>query len=206
MSEQRVGLPRMPPMKAQKKRILALHGKGDTVANFARILTPIIQKTQEMYEWHIVQGAFDVPEGGFCYWTLEPGERTYQAKVLPGFEKSLESIRKDGPWSAVFGFSQGAMMAALAAESIPFEKVVLVGAAWPTAQGVVLERLKAKGAMCKSLHVIGEEDEVNPPEMAKQVADCFGEGATIFNHKRGHIVPRDEEAMKAYVDFLMEGN
>ena len=191
----------------KKKRMLALHGKGGSGAQFGAHLQPLVDATSHVFDWFFC----DAPHRevvGYGWWVLEPGTRTYQAKTLPGLEHSIDIIKANGPFEGVFGFSQGAMLAAMLAcdadaEAAVTETIVAVGAAYPTCEGARFDALVARGgASVRSLHVIGELDAVNPPEQAKQVADMFGDKSEVYTFRGGHTVPMNPEALQRYVEFL----
>ena len=190
---------------AAKKRVLCLHGKGGNGASFARHLKPLLDATSETIEWYFADGHVREPNGGFGWWELAPGVRTFQASELPGLDESLRGVRETGPWDGLFGFSQGAMLAALAAaekDDSVTEFCVIVGAAWPACAAAKLEEISDAGV--RTLHVVGARDGINPPEQARRVAAAFGAGARTFDHDGGHVVPMDEAALRAYVEFILD--
>lgn len=192
-----------------KRRMLALHGKGGNARAFARQLAPLCDATSEHWEWHFADGGTIEPNpGGRGWWALRPGERTFNASELPGVEDSIAMVRETGPWAGIFGFSQGAMLAALVMAEDPScvtECAIIAGAAWPTCVAHKLERME-NGQMdvtpTRSLHIIGASDAINPPEQALRVARAFGLSASVLNHDGGHIVPMDEKSMEQYVQFI----
>jgi len=188
------------------KRILALHGKGSSARAFERALERVALETSSAYAWTFAEGAF-ASDRGWAWWELRENERSHSARELPGVEHSIEAIKNLGPFECVFGFSQGAMLAALLCcedERAVTEKCIIVGAGFPSSQRSKFERMRAKGgAGVKSLHVIGAFDDINPPEQARDVARAFGAGAEIFEFQGGHTVPMDARAVQKYVDFLM---
>ena len=195
--------------RTQRRRMLALHGKGGNAASFERALRPLVDATRDAWEWTFIDGTVPEPNpGGRGWWTLRPGERTYSATELPGVEESKALVRSTGPWDGVFGFSQGAMLAALVAADDASDDgftvcdcAIIVGAAWPTCEASKLESMSS--ARLRSLHVIGSQDAINPPAQARRVAAHFGEGAArIFEHDGGHIVPMDADALNAYKAIL----
>ena len=188
-----------------KKRVLCLHGKGGNGASFARHLKPLLDATSETIEWYFADGHVREPNGGFGWWELAPGVRTFQASELPGLDESLRGVRETGPWDGLFGFSQGAMLAALAAaekDDSVTEFCVIVGAAWPACAAAKLEEVSDAGV--RTLHVVGARDGINPPEQARRVAAAFGAGARTFDHDGGHVVPMDDAALRAYVEFILD--
>ena len=197
--------------RTQRRRMLALHGKGGNAASFECALRPLVDATRDAWDWTFIEGTVPEPNpGGRGWWTLRPGERTYSATELPGVEESKALVRSTGPWDGVFGFSQGAMLAALVAADDAARDdgcttvrgcAIIVGAAWPTCEASKLESMSS--ARLRSLHVIGSQDAINPPAQARRVAAHFGEeGARIFTHAGGHIVPMDADALNAYKAIL----
>ena len=139
--------------------------------------------------------------------------RTFEAKELIGVEESLAMMDELWPFNAVFGFSQGAMLASVVCArgiggdpSVLPEAAVITGAAYPMARGAELEAMReAPPKGLRSLHVIGDADRMNPPEQGRKVAGCFdgdGDSGNVLSHPGGHVVPLDDDAIKAYVDIM----
>lgn len=194
----------------RKKRMLCLHGKGGNAASFARGLAPLVDATSNSWDWHFADGTQPEPNpGGRGWWTLQPGQRTYNAASLPGLDVSMKLVMEDGPWDGVFGFSQGAMLAALVIaedgekqkeERAIKELAIIVGAAWPTCAAAKLETMPSD--VVRTLHVVGASDVINPPKQAQRVVEAFGANAQVFEHERGHIVPMTDDAVATYVKFI----
>lgn len=53
-----------------------------------------------------------------------------------------------------------------------------------------------------SVHTVGAEDEVNPPQQARRVAEAFGHGAELLEHGGGHAVPLDRKAVATYARVM----
>ena len=64
---------------ATKRKMVALHGKGGTAANFEEYMRPLIEATSDTWTWEFIDGPFDSAPGK-CWWQLKPGERTFEAK------------------------------------------------------------------------------------------------------------------------------
>ena len=210
------------------KKMVALHGKGGDAASFARYLAPLVEATSDSWEWEFLDGPHDA-DGGRAWWNLPPGVRTFEASELDGIDASTALLDAAWPFDGVFGFSQGAMLAAVACGrglrggNRP-SVAVIVGAAWPTAAGAEIEKLKRvehaaadaedvavpeavaavvppDDPLVRSLHVVGKKDAMNPPAQAMKVAEAFF-CPELFEHEGGHVVPLDDEAMAAYVDAM----
>ena len=59
-----------------------------------------------------------------------------------------------------------------------------------------------RGCRGDTLHVLGETDDINPPDQARRLAACFDD-ARVFVHPGGHYVPTDKAAIECYRDFLL---
>ena len=95
------------------KKMVALHGKGGDAASFARYLAPLVEVTSDSWEWEFLDGPHDA-DGGRAWWNLPPGVRTFEASELDGIDASTALLDAAWPFDGVFGFSQGAMLAAVA--------------------------------------------------------------------------------------------
>ena len=55
-------------------------------------------------------GPHALPGGGYAWWELEAGERSFTAKEFKGFEATLELLREEvranGPFDFMLGHSQ----------------------------------------------------------------------------------------------------
>ncbi|CAE8680185.1 unnamed protein product [Polarella glacialis] len=198
-------------------RLLCLHGKGETGADFARRLEPIRSRCPGV---ELV--CVDAPHalgGGFAWWHLPPGERSFTSSTFQGWDQTVSYIQdvwtKQGPFDGMLGFSQGAiLLAALAALGLLGEKSViqprvlmLYGSAVPgpfkrelAARSAALQADPGAHISYRALHVLSKNDEVNPPEGAREVATAMG--GQVLEHSGGHEVPLDEASLAAYSAFL----
>jgi predicted esterase len=225
----------MPPATAsaaKKRKMVALHGKGGNAAGFERYMQPLVAATSETWEWDFVEGPHSTGGDGRAWWNLPPGVRTFEATELSGIEESLALLDARAPFDGVFGFSQGAMLAAVACGrglkgGTRPSVAVIVGAAFPTARGEDVRKLMrvetaAAEADGEMRNAIPERfAEVVPPvEPLVRSLHVVGKQDTmnppaqamrvaeaffcaeLLEHPGGHIVPMDERAMKAYVDAM----
>ena len=199
----------------RRRKVAALHGRGGSARSFSNFLRKMVAETEESVEWTFLDGPIDEgkmheftkKENGkaLAWWALPANTRTYGADVLDGIEESCEKVAREGPFDCLIGFSQGATLSSVLCarkcgcdgEQKQFESVVLVSGARPGI-GEEWERVQkeARFGAKKSLHVIGETDAINPKEFGFELAECFGGeeyGSEIVTHKRGHIVPIDDE-------------
>ena len=226
----------MPPAAAssggKKRKMVALHGKGGNAAGFELYMQPLVAATAETWEWDFVEGPHSTGGDGRAWWNLPPGVRTFEATELEGIEESLALLDARAPFDGVMGFSQGAMLAAVACGrglkggNRP-SVAIIVGAAFPTARGEDVRKLMrvetaAAEADGEMRNAIPERfAEVVPPvEPLVRSLHVVGKQDTmnppaqamrvaeaffcaeLLEHPGGHIVPMDERAMRAYVDAM----
>ncbi|KAJ8601933.1 hypothetical protein CTAYLR_004444 [Chrysophaeum taylorii] len=201
------------------RRILVLHGKGGSGPSmrdrFARI-------TSALPEFDFVfPTAPHESSGGFAWWLVKPGERSFTATEFIGLEDSLNLIRREQKqtrFEAVWGHSQGAiLLAAVLARAQRYRgnfglsppvfahsrlvKYILNGAAWPAPFEDDLRDLTEVNE--RTLHCYGTADDINPPDQAARLAALFD--GTTYVHSGGHYVPDDADAILAYRNFLVGG-
>ena len=225
----------MPPATAsaaKKRKMVALHGKGGNAAGFERDMQPLVAATSETWEWDFVEGPHSTGGDGRAWWNLPPGVRTFEATELSGIEESLALLDARAPFDGVFGFSQGAMLAAVACGrglkgGTRPSVAVIVGAAFPTARGEDVRKLMrvetaAAEADGEMRNAIPENlaEAVPPVEPLVRSLHVVGKqdtmnppaqamqvaeaffGAELLEHPGGHIVPMDERAMNAYANAM----
>eukprot|EP01043_Picozoa_sp_COSAG02_P033497 COSAG02_NODE_2289_length_9209_cov_3.304720_7_plen_521_part_00 len=135
------------------------------------------------------------------WWNKPPS----QSGMVEGWEDSrrlLQQIRdQKGPFDAVFGFSQGAAVAALLAVAWDIPRCVTVGGylqhGHPLTSG-----LARGGHLTRSLHAMGKEDMIVTAAATEELAALFNNPA-IFAHEGGHGVPSSDEFRDAVVQLLM---
>lgn len=202
-------------------RLLCLPGKGDTAANFERMLRPLRGLADLV--------CVDAPHplgNGFAWWELPPGERSFTTPTFEGWDETVAHVRQEwadrGPFDGFLGFSQGAILIASlvatgalapAAQGEEEEAVeagadvqlrasslVLVGSAVPGPYRDRVAALAEEGGTFRALHVIGERDAINPPAGAYVVAKALG--GELLEHPGGHELPVNDEALAAYRAFF----
>jgi predicted esterase len=145
--------------------------------------------------------------------------RSFAAKEFEGFETSatlvLGTIKEQGPFDAVLGHSQGAILisALLALKRIsahPPMGYILNGVAVPNPYRKELESLKVEeSAAPRVLFILGENDEINPLEIGEQVKSCMiqaGLATSTCYHPGGHSVPvNDENALETISKWVIDG-
>ena len=197
-------------------RVLCLHGKGGSGPIFEAGLAPLRDALPGV-EWECPT-APHAAGGGFAWWSQYPeGARSFEAERFDGFETSLALVqqcwaRQPAGFDVVLGHSQGAMMAAIiAAQScvgregeVAPAAAIINGAAWPKPFSELLHSTATRPVPA-TLHVIGQRDTTNPPELGKKLAQCAAlrDRAKLVTHPGGHFVPMDDpESFAAICAFI----
>jgi len=167
---------------------------------------------------------------GAQWWRLPPGIRSFDADEYIGFDESERIVTDYLHYDLFFGHSQGAiLLAALFARSSGIKQnsrkrplgCILNGVAWPNPFSSHLEAMMHENAssstttdICnvplfpKVLFVIGESDEMNPPEGAIRVREAIKKcnvAVETVSHSGGHSVPvGDSIAMERISAWIMQ--
>jgi len=197
-------------------KVLALHGKGNNGPSFAKRLAPLVEEMGPSCDWTFATAPHAAGnEGGFAWWTLPPGTRSFEAAEFGGIGESLDLLEglwaTEGPFDAVLGHSQGAMLTGILVglasldETAVFrpECAVLTGAAWPNPYTEMLHGLsQTEKVDIPTLHCWGLADTMNPPELAEKLKGCFGSEAQSLVHDGGHVVPLEASSKARIASFL----
>jgi len=224
--------------KNNKIQILCLHGKGGDGLNFQKTIEPFEEQLRLAatrttdyegidgvgFEFDYLTAPFPIDHdisNGMQWWKLAPGTRSFNAKNYIGFEKSadiVEEALQRKKYDIILAHSQGSiLMSALIAtklscwDSIMPLGYVLNGCAWPNPFSTDMDNLEKdneSGELRKVLFVIGEADNINPPEGAVKVRDCLdiaGFEVGTCNHAGGHSVPvRNQEALNEMANWIID--
>jgi predicted esterase len=153
--------------------------------------------------------------GGPGWWNAVPLEGA--AKHYQGWEQtrdfSISFFRDNGPIDGVFGFSQGAVLAALLVglrspsgiptreQPLTFDFAILVGGFLSNdpAHSALYE--SAASFALPSLHMIGRADRIVASEASLALAARF-KAPLLFEHDGGHVIPSTAEARATFSAFL----
>jgi len=144
----------------------------------------------------------DGNDGGYSWWTLPPGVRSYNADEYEGFEKSADMVMEKvfppeqstvNKTDIILGHSQGAILTSAllsihdklwrSSNSTP-KGYILNGVAWPNPYRKSLSSLSTQQqcpetadesllVLPRMLFIMGEKDNINPTKSAMQVHDAF---------------------------------
>jgi len=184
-------------------KILALHGSGGTAKSFQeQVVATFPDATISVVQGHVEK------DGGYAWWKLRPGERSFTATEYPGFDVSKDKVLTAMQnCDVVLAHSQGAILVAalLACNEYPCNRYILNGVAWPNPFAKQMEHVQLQD--CSVLVISGRQDRINPPEQANQVASALQKGGAstcILPHDAGHAVPWDNPQVMAEVKTWME--
>jgi predicted esterase len=211
----------------QKLRILCLHGyhgSADVLRGQMAILTDGMDPLAEFVQ----VDAPSLANGDFGWWHAVRDEKSTNNEdpgVGPGaarYEgwshtcKWVDSLfEREGPFDGVFGFSQGAALAALLVglrshdgtttthKPLAFDFVIMVGAF--VANDPELARLydSQESYDLPSIHIIGRSDFVVPSEYSRKVAAKF-KNPLVLEHNGGHVIAGTPLIRKRVASFLEE--
>lgn len=212
-----------------KPRILCLHGFRGTAAILQRQLAAV-RDTLESEADLVYLDAPTLATGGFGWWRAvtdtdsedaeDPGVLGLPRTIYKGWKQSLDSIvrtiKDQGPFDGVLGFSQGGALAGIAAalsankrdshawSELDFQFALVFGG-FPAADPSILEFYPTDaGIDIPSLHVIGRSDSIVPPERTLALARKFVDPEIVY-HEDGHVIPSTPEVMVSLRNFLQFG-
>lgn len=181
--------------------VIALHGRGDTADSFAGLAEALDQPTRT------IVGRAPIPwgtVGGRAWYVLGAPDETEQIRGRVGELATLAAqlhVRyPEAPKPALYGFSQGAVVALQAACDHPelWSAVIALSGRLATTEGC-----PRSDAALPVLVVAGTEDHVIPATKAWAAADALaklGDAVERFEFDGPHRVPA--EALAALRGFL----
>ena len=217
-------------MSQPKIRILCLHGFCSTAKHLEGGLKGLqkhLAKASPPIELQFLQSphALPIPDDArqranklglgleyvqrYSWWCASDDGTEYR-----GWKESVsyvkEFLKKNGPFQGVLGFSQGAAMAAVLCASMQQTNelgfVILIGGFPP--RDTTLQKLISGSSTLKqirSLHVIGEADEVVKPEVSRKLAQAFCSPSFML-HSGGHNIPTSRSHCETIVEFVLQSS
>ncbi|UVK44862.1 serine hydrolase family protein [Mesorhizobium sp. AR07] len=216
----------------ERLRILCLHGYHGSAQILRRQMAPLADGLDELVEF-VRMDAPSLAEGDFGWWHAQSAEGTAAnagagpgAKRYEGWQRTRAAIgsafARQGPFDGVFGFSQGAALAALLVglrcgdnpgdepsgtagknpdRSLAFDFAIMVGgfvSADPDLARLYGERSNYD---LPSVHIIGRSDTIVPPIASIDLASRF-RNPLILEHEGGHIIPNAPSIRQRFRGFL----
>lgn len=202
-------------------RILCLHGFRGSGAGLERQMRPLVAGLTTEVEFLYVDAPPNA-SGGRSWWNaVESGDAdgAGNAKRYEGWRETrawaVAFFEKSAPIDGVFGFSQGAALAALlvglrAPDGVPSAERPLHFACAMLVSGFVsrdpahaaLYQSRASFAL-PSLHILGRTDRIVPPEASLALAAYF-EKPIVIEHDGGHSIACSVDVRGAVAAFLTQ--
>ncbi|CAN8105524.1 unnamed protein product [Discula destructiva] len=127
----------------------------------------------------------------------------------------LEVVKKHGPFDAIIGYSEGATVAATMLlyqqrmqklwGTAPLFKYGIFFAGWPPldpkTHDMVLSDESDERIETRTLHIVGSLDPYIDGSMALYNM-CDADTAVLFDHAKGHTLPRDKDTIKELVEVI----
>ena len=211
----------------KKLRILCLHGYHgnakvlreqmrmlshglDALAEFVHVDAPSLAQGDFGW-WHAIRDE-STPNAG------DPGVGAGVARYkgwLRTYDWIVPLFEREGPFDGIFGFSQGAALAALlvglrspdgkptARKPLAFDFAIMVGAF--LANDPALANLYQEKASYElpSIHIIGQSDFIVPSGYSRQVSEQFKD-PLVLEHSAGHVIASTPEVRRQVSSFLQE--
>ncbi|KAI8974100.1 serine hydrolase FSH [Pilobolus umbonatus] len=212
---------------SRKLRILCLHGmvqnsvvfrkktsvirkKLDKVAELVYVTAPQVTVDPRYTSEEQRMAAMDenAPEElkPFAWWI---SQQSMKEGFYEGFHESIDYLKavmlKEGPFDGVFGFSQVAMENRTLLIGNQFNhpqfKFAILAAGFKPTHQTGLDSLWSHQIKTPTLHLIGMEDKLIPPELQQGLVDqCIH--PNVLRHTGGHVVPSNAMARNEITAFV----
>lgn len=210
----------------KKLRILCLHGYHGNATILKNQMRSLADNLDSLAEFVYVD-APSLATGDFGWWHAVKSENSAEkgnpgvgpAMVhYKGWERTrdwiIDFFEKNGPFDGIFGFSQGAALAALlvslrapngkttASKPLSFYFAIVVSG-FLAADAVLAKGYESKDSYdLPSVHIIGRSDSIVPSEYSHRVASRFN-APLILEHNGGHVVASTPD-IKQQVSIFLE--
>ncbi|KAI9480567.1 MAG: serine hydrolase FSH [Benjaminiella poitrasii] len=225
----------------KKLRILCLHGfvqnsavfrkktavirkKLDKIADLVYVTAPQVttdpKYTSEAHRAAVADENAPEEEKPFAWWHPYDDQQTEDG-YYQGFKESVEFLKdtmiKEGPFDGIFGFSQGACLAAIIVNALEdrtlaptlfgpdfdhpnFKFAILAAGFLPAAQKAT-QNLWAHKISTPTLHMIGGEDKLIAPALQEKLVEhCVD--PVVIRHSGGHVVPSNAASRNETLAFV----
>jgi acetyl esterase/lipase len=187
----------------QKLRVLSLHGyrgSGEVLRQQMRAWAAPLSSRVEL----VCVDAPSLASGDFGWWHAVDGHCRGWSRTRDWLE---ELIARAGPFDGVFGFSQGAALAALLVGLCGLElnfAILVGGFVSSDAEHAPLYEALAERSL-PSLHIIGRSDAVVPARRSHALAAKF-DRPQIVEHDGGHVIASTPAILRASEALLARPN
>ncbi|KAG2204678.1 serine hydrolase FSH [Mucor mucedo] len=228
-------------MAGEKLRILCLHGMVQNAVVFRKKTSVIRKKLDKIAELVFVSAPQVITDPKYtseahraaaadenspeearpCAWWHPYDDKQTEDGYYAGFKESVsflkEFMTKEGPFDGVFGFSQGACLAAVITVCLedrtlapslfgpefehPNFKFAIIAAGFKPLPQKATEHIWTHKITTPTLHMIGEEDKLITPDLQQTLVDqCID--PIVIRHAGGHVVPSNAPSRNDTVAFV----
>ena len=191
-------------------KILCLHGGGGSADEFEREIAHLKHACGRLA--HFV--CKDAPHPAGARQRLWHGDADKQGAHAVGFWDDAvtalnETVRSEGPFDGVMGYSMGAAAAFALIAQMPegtFRFAVGCCGYPPTNQPSAMRALEARRPLhTPFLCALGRNDGTIPNAFSMEQVEYFAPGAvTLLTHPGGHTPPHAQEEVAQLVSFLLQ--
>jgi predicted esterase len=209
----------------KKLRILCLHGYHGNARVLRDQMSTLSRGLDDVAEFVCVD-APSLAHGDFGWWHAirdesspdagDPGVGNAVARYQ-GWSRTCDWIaslfKEEGPFDGIFGFSQGAALAALlvglrspdgkptASKPLTFNFAIMIGAFLANDPALTSLCQEKASYDLPSIHVIGQSDFIVPSDYSREVSQQF-KNPLVLEHSGGHIIAGTPEIRKQISAFL----
>ncbi|KAJ9458023.1 Esterase [Diplonema papillatum] len=195
---------------SRKLRILLVHGHAQTGEEMAKKCGSLRSEVKKMAEFVTYESPVRNSAGEQTHYDFErltDTESKYTG-IAAAVGHLVAEFEKNGPFDGIWGFSMGAVMAALLADglqqgslppAVDFKFAILFSAPYPKDP---VHKI-AGGIATPSFHCYGMSDQIIPPESSKLVEAAFMK-PSVITHEGGHLMPSAPAVRKALKAFVRE--
>ncbi|KAL0079272.1 serine hydrolase FSH [Phycomyces blakesleeanus] len=207
-----------------RKKTAVIRKKLDKIAELIYVTAPhLIVDPRYTSDAHREAAADEhAPEESkpFGWWHPTPSGATPEG-YYQGFRESVDYLKniliEQGPFDGVFGFSQGAGLAAVMSELLenrgvmpslvskdfghPAFKFAIICAGFKLISQEATQSLFSVPINTPSMHIYGEQDTLIVPEKAIALSELFV-NPVILTHPGGHVVPSNAACRNEITAFV----
>lgn len=158
---------------------------------------------KDVAEFEFIESVYASDVKGLTWWHTQN-----EGKVYQGWRDSahrISSYIRENNISGIFGFSQGAAMAALitALNTQHLKFSIIVSGFTPRAVDCAEVLTTATPIHTPSLHVIGEADVLVDPDRSRDLMKLFL-NPKLHSHAGGHFIPSDVGMQNAIKELIAQ--
>lgn len=201
-------------------RILCLHGYHGNAKILRDQMQPLVDGLEHSPEF-VYADAPSLAAGDFGWWRAKysTGSREFNVARYEGWSRTcdwvMSTFTKDGPFDGIFGFSQGATLAALLVglrspggivterKPLSFDFAIVVGGFVATDPSLAMLYESTESYDMPSVHMIGQADAVVPSYRSQQLSSNF-RAPLVIEHRGGHVIPSTPNICRQVSLFLRD--